>query len=112
MYVMIIVLKNEKLLKKLVSALIEFELYDCTVLDGEGIENLAAQTVPLYSAVEGLFGKELVYNKTCLCYVPDFDIIQRFEKVCKKDGIDFTDKNTGMLMAFPCAYYLGPEEKE
>ena len=104
---MIVILKKEALTKKLVSILIECGLYDSTVLDGEAIENVATQTIPLFSELRGLFGEELVYNKTVIAHVPDRGTIDDFIALCAKDGIDFAHDDVGVVMAFPCAVFVG-----
>ncbi len=104
---MIVILKKESLTKKLVSILIECGLYDSTVLDGEGIENVATQTIPLFSELRGLFGEELVYNKTVIAYVPDRETIDDFVALCAKDGLDFANDDVGVVMAFPCTVFVG-----
>ncbi len=102
MYTMIIVLKREKLLKKLTSILLEFGMFESTVLDGEGIENLAAQTNPVFSSLRSLFSDEYVYNKTIITPVEDRETIDGFLSLCKKEGIDFQGDDIGSVMAFPC----------
>lgn len=107
MHLLIIILKDESLLKKLLSLLIEFELYDSTVLDGESIENIAARNIPLFSDLNSLFGKESVYNRTILCYVPDDETAKSFIQVCKQEGIDFKKPDTGCIMTVPCSLFIG-----
>ncbi len=107
MYVMIIILKDESLVKKIFSLLIEFELFQSTVLDGESIENVAARKIPLFSDFNLLFGRESVYNRTIICYVPDGATIEEFIQVCKKEDIDFDKQDIGCLMTFKCDFYLG-----
>jgi|SRR5690554_879498 len=107
MYVMIIILKDESLVKKIFSLLIEFELFQSTVLDGESIENIAARKIPLFSDFNLLFGRESVYNRTIICYVPEGSTVDDFIKVCRKEGIDFQEQDIGCLMTFPCSLFLG-----
>lgn len=104
---MIIILKDESLVKKIFSLLIEFELFESTVLDGESIENVAASKIPLFSDFNMLFGRESVYNRTIICHVPDGSTIEEFIKVCKKEDIDFQEQDIGCLMTIPCNLYLG-----
>ena len=107
MYIMIIILNDEHLIKKILSLLMEFELHDSTVLDGESIENIAAKKIPLFSDFNNLFGKESVYNKTIISHVPNNSTIERFVKLCKQEGIDFTEPDVGCLMSIPCNYFIG-----
>ncbi|MBW6516089.1 MAG: hypothetical protein K0B81_05670 [Candidatus Cloacimonetes bacterium] len=107
MYVMIIILKDESLVKKILSLLIEFELFQSTVVDGESIENIAARKIPLFSDFNLLFGRESVYNRTIICYVPDGETVERFIKVCRDEEIDFENKDIGCLFTIPCNLFLG-----
>lgn len=107
MYVMIIILKDESLVKKIFSLLIEFELFESTVLDGESIENIAAKKIPLFSDFNLLFGRESVYNRTIICYVPDGTTVEKFIQVCREEEIDFLNQDIGCLMTIPCNLYLG-----
>jgi len=104
---MIIILKDESLVKKIFSLLIEFELFQSTVLDGESIETIAARKIPLFSDFNLLFGRESVYNRTIICYVPDGSTVDDFVRVCRKEGIDFQKQDIGCLMTFPCSLFLG-----
>jgi len=106
---MIIILKDESLLKKMLSLLIEFELYDATVLDGESIENVASKKIALFSDLNSLFGSQGFYNRTIICYVPDDEIVSKFIKVCKKEGIDFKKPELGSIMIVPCSFHIGEE---
>lgn len=107
MYVMIIILKDETLVKKVFSLLLEFELFQSTVLDGESIENIATRKIPLFSDFNTLFGRESVYNRTIISYVPDGSTVEEFIKVCQKEDIDFSKQDIGCLMTFPCHLFLG-----
>ena len=103
---MIIVLKKEALLKKLVSILVEFELYDASVLDGEGIENLAMQTNPVFSTLRGLFTETYVYNKTIITPVQSRKDLDSFLSVCSQEGIDFRETGIGSVMVIPCEEFI------
>lgn len=102
MYVLIIVLRKEELLKKLVSILVEFAMYDASVLDGEGIENLAVQTDPVFSALRGLFSETYVYNKTIITPIQSRQDLDSFLSVCRQEGIDFNGTDIGSIMVIPC----------
>ncbi len=110
MYIMITVLKKENQIKKLISILLELGLFDSTVLDGEGIENVAALTMPVFSELRDLFGQESEYHKTVITYVPDRRDIDTFVSICREEGIDFKSEKTGFILVFPCEIYIGPQE--
>lgn len=110
MYIMITVLKKEEQIKKLISVLLELGLFDSTVLDGEGIENVAALTMPVFSELRNLFGDESEYHKTIITYVQERENIDRFVNICREQGLDFKEEKTGFIIVFPCEMYIGPEE--
>ncbi len=107
MYIMVIILKDESLLKKLLSLMIEFELYDATVLDGESIENIASKKIPLFSDLNTLFGQQTSYNRTILSYIPDGSTTENFIQLCKEEAIDFRQPDVGCIMTIPCNMYIG-----
>lgn len=110
MQLVIIVLKNEKLLKKLISILIEFGLYDSSVFDGEGIENLAAATNPTFSTLRSLFSENYVYNRTILIPVEDAGTGEQLVRLCGKEGIDFSNEDTGIMVSLPCTRLVPDKE--
>ncbi len=109
MYIAIIILKQEALLKRLSAILIECGLFDSTVLDGEGIENAAGQGDSLFRELRGLFGGELAYNRTFIVHVPEREMLDDFVDLCRREKIDFTQRDVGLVMAYPCEFFLGPE---
>jgi len=106
MYIAILILKSEAYAKQVVSTLIEFEVYDATVLDGEGLVNVASETMPILSEVTSLFGQEIVFNKTVIFGSKDRETIERINRSLQSQGIDFTQPEVGTLMAFPCELYI------
>lgn len=104
---MVIILKKESLLKKILSLMIELELYDTTVLDGESIENVAAKKIPIFSDLNTLFGHQTSYNRTILSYIPDGTTTENFIELCREEGIDFREPEIGCVMTIPCNLYLG-----
>jgi hypothetical protein len=109
MYVVVLILKSEAYARPVVSTLIELELFDSTVLDGEGVENVAGETMPILSEVSALFGKDILFNKTIITVVPDQETIFSLNAALKRDGIDLTQPEVGTLVAFPCPIYIGAE---
>lgn len=100
---MIIILRKEELLKKLISILVEFEMFDASVLDGEGIENIAMKTDPVFSSLRALFSETYVYNKTIISPVENRKDADEFLAVCRQEGIEFLGTETGTFLLLPCA---------
>ncbi len=107
MYLLIIVLKKEALLKKVISIFLECGFFDTTILDGEGIENIAGATTPLFNEITKFFGLELIYNRAIVSSVPTRNDLVYFIKLCREEGIDFNDSEIGVLMALPLEFYTG-----
>lgn len=109
-YVVILVLKSEGYAKPAISALIEMGLFESTVLDGEGVENVATETIPVLSEITALFGQDIVFNKTIITVVPDRDTVFEIERSLKRDGIDLHTPDVGTLLAFPCEIVIGADD--
>lgn len=107
MYAMIIVILDETLLKRIVSILIELELFDATILDGEAPETVAVETLPVFKELAGILHGDSVYNKTIICHAQEERQVKKFIKICKEEGIDFTEEDTGWVMALKCDYFVG-----
>ncbi len=107
MKLLVIILKNERLLDRITSILLEVGLFDSSVLDGENIESLADTAMPLFSSFKALFGKDYSYNRTIISPVLDSDSIYEFTRVCEKEGIDFSNPEIGSLFSVPCTVFTG-----
>ncbi len=107
MKLMIIILKDESLLDRISSILLEVGLFDSSVLDGESIESLSDEGLPLFASFKSLFGKEYSYNRTLFIPVGDARDIKVFLHICQKEGIDFSNPEKACLMTLPCQIYDG-----
>ena len=108
-YVVMIILKSEEFARPVISTLVELELYDSSVLDGEGVENVASETAPILSEVTTLFGQDILFNKTIFTVVPNRKTITEIDQALKRDGIDLRKPEVGTLVAVPCPVYIGAE---
>jgi len=104
---MTVVIIEETLLKKIVNILIELELFNSTILDGEAPETFAVEALPIFKELAGIIEEESVYNKTIICHVPDIKTIEKFVKICFEEGIDFEKEGIGWVMANKCCYFKG-----
>jgi hypothetical protein len=110
MYISIIILKDEKKFDKVIQILIELQLYDSTIIDGEGIEPAIIESLPVFKELASLLGnEENVYNKTIISHIPEKEDLDYLVKICKEEGINFKEKNIGSIMAFKCDFYIGEE---
>lgn len=107
MKLLVVILKNERLFDRISSILLEVGLFDSSVLDGENIESLKDTAMPLFSSFKSLFGKDYSYNRTIIGPVYDNEAIFQFVKICEKEGIDFSNPETGCLFSLPCSIYTG-----
>lgn len=107
MYVAVVILRNESLTRAVVSSMIECGIFDATVLDGEGIEHYAGETIPVFASLRSLFGEQSTYNTTIIASVKSRDVLQQFVHLCRSAGVDFEHDEVGTVMAFPCDFHLG-----
>lgn len=108
MTLMIIILRDESVARKVVGALVELELFDSTVLDGEAIENLAMRTIPIFEDVARWFGQGLGYNRTLLVGLRDRADADAVVALCRRDGVDLTNPETATVLLVPCERYTPP----
>ncbi|MDZ4200071.1 MAG: hypothetical protein U1E27_12400 [Kiritimatiellia bacterium] len=109
MVLLILNLKDERLIQKVVGVMLELEISDATVLDSEGLENLAVQTNPLFSEIGSLFGQNLAYRRTLLAQLPGRETLQDLVRLCRRDGVDLTDSEVATIWVLPCESFE-PEE--
>jgi len=109
---MAIVLKKEPLIKKITSLLIELGLFDACILEGEGVEEAAAQAIPVFSSLQDLFGAEYSTSKFILAPVPDLDTVREFLSLSRSEGIDFREPGMGAVAAFPCTLFVSADQGE
>jgi len=111
-HILVIVLKKEPLIKKITSLLIELGLFDACILEGEGVEEAAAQAIPLFSSLQDLFGGEYSTTKFILAPVPDLDTVREFLSLSRSEGIDFREPGTGAVAALPCSFFVSADQDE
>lgn len=109
MHVLMIHLKQETHLRTVASLLMEMELFDTAILDGEGVENIGVSQEQLFGSFQDLFGRGDAYNRTLCCPVKDPATVKTFAHLCEQQGIDFKQPDTGWVLSFPCDFYIGPE---
>ncbi len=102
MWLFLAILKTETAAEKMLSAMLELELTDAAVVDGEAVENMAARTFELFSEVGRLFSERLRYNRVLICKLPDRSVADDLARLCRDDGLDLTDPETGFFMMIPC----------
>lgn len=107
MLTMIVILRNEEQTRTVVSTMIECGIFEATILDGEGVEHFAAETIPVFSSLGALFGDRSTYNNTIIAAVEDRRTVAEFVSLCAKAGIDFSQPGVGSVMAVPCEFFVG-----
>ncbi|MCF7870221.1 MAG: hypothetical protein K9L69_02435 [Candidatus Omnitrophica bacterium] len=101
MKLLIIVLNKEEYLEKLLSLLVELEISGATMLDSESVGRFLAYQVPIFAGLQEIFGQSRVTSKTILAVVKDKDFMDNFKQLIKKEGIDFTQPDTGIIITVP-----------
>lgn len=101
MELLIIVLNKEEYLEKVLSLLVELEVKGATILDSEGLGRFLAYRVPIFAGLQEMFGQTKVTSKTILAVVKDKDFMDNFKRLTKKEDIDFTQSDTGIIVTVP-----------
>lgn len=107
MHVAVIILRDESLTKPVVTCMIECGIFDATVLDGEGIEHYAGETIPVFASLRSLFGEQSTYNTTIIAAVQSRELVGELVHLCKDAGVDFENSDVGTVLAFPCDFHVG-----
>lgn len=102
MWLFLAVLKSDPAAEKMISAMLELELTDAAVVDGEAVENLAARTFDLFSEVGRMFSERLRYNRVLICKMPDRSTAADLVRLCREDNLDMNDPDTGFYVMIPC----------
>ena len=102
MWLLFLVLKDETLMRKIIGVLLEMELFDASVMDGEGIENLAERSLPVLSEVAALFGQSLAYNRTLWIPIEDRAQVRTLVGRCRHEGVDLMSPDVAVLRVIPC----------
>ncbi len=101
----VIILHDESRVDVVLRALVELELYDTTVLDGESVEALAVRTVPVFESLGGWFGENRAYNRAILVSVRDRAEVDAVVRLCRADGLDLTDPAIACILMVPAERY-------
>ncbi|TVQ98397.1 MAG: hypothetical protein EA403_14070 [Spirochaetaceae bacterium] len=107
MLTMFVVLRDEEQTRTVVSTMIECGIFEATILDGEGVEHYAAETIPVFSSLGSLFGDRSTYNNTIIAAVENRETVVEFVSLCAKTGIDFSQPGVGSVMAVACEFFAG-----
>ncbi|MCX7819561.1 MAG: hypothetical protein N2652_10225 [Kiritimatiellae bacterium] len=98
---LLLILKDERRIETVVNALIELGLFDATILDGEAVENLATQTLPLFADVGRWFGHNLAYHRALLIVLPERRAAEEFVDLCARDGLNLRDPQVAVMALIP-----------
>lgn len=107
MKLLMIILKDESLLEVVASILVEEGLYRTAVIDGENIESLVGEGIPLFTSFKSLFGDQGAYNRTIFCPIEQQKVLEDLLAVFAQEGIDFSSEEVGSLLTIPCTLFNG-----
>lgn len=102
MMLLILIVKDDTVVRKVVRVLVEMELFDSTVLDGEAVENLAMRSVPMFEDIARMFGQALSYNRTLMVGLRHRQEAEVLTRLCRRDGVDLCDPAVATAWLIPC----------
>ncbi len=112
MKLLILILKKEELLDRILGILVETGFHDVSILDGENHEAFMFESNPVIASFRDLFSRQPPYNRTLLCPAPEPTMIADFVNICTKEGIPLQDPEIGLLLSLPCTIYTGSNLKD
>ena len=104
MYFLFVALNNDDLLDELLSLMTGLEIIDATVIDGIRQERILAKDIPIFAGLLKSATGDRPYNKAIFATCNDVDTVKELVRLCKKQGIDFSDEETGKVVLLPVEY--------
>lgn len=110
MQLLILILKNEEIVEKLLHVLAENEISGCTILEGHGMGEAIASSMddlPMFGALRAMMSTNNKQpSKVLLMAVKDDEIVH-VTSVIKSVVGDLSKPNTGILLSVPVFYCEG-----
>jgi hypothetical protein len=110
MYLLVVVLNDQRKLEDVLSALLELDISGATIVDTEGMTQVLAAQVPIFAGLRQLVTEGRAYSKTIFALSPHKDIVDRMHALLKTTAIDFTEPGTGVLFSLAVEGIVGGEE--
>lgn len=113
MYLLIVILNDEKHFEDLLQAYVEVGISDATVLETQSINNMVGSQVPIFAGLKYSMGDSKPYSKTILSVVGDKQQVEYFVKILDDIGIDINEAGTIRIMTLKLDNVYGePKEFE
>lgn len=106
MWLMIIVVR-ESLVQDILNAFLELEIHGATIVNSQGMGRTLAYEFPIFAGFMNEIRDKKPYNKTIFAAVTDIGLIEELQKLLKEIDIDFTQPDTGVILALPIVRAVG-----
>lgn len=101
MKLMILVLAGEERLDDLLTAFVDIEVTELTVIDGVGMEKVLAYDVPIFAGLRKLMQGRSQYTKIVLSVLRDDKKVEAVVSVLREICGDFEKEETALLLISP-----------
>ncbi|MGE3063260.1 MAG: hypothetical protein AB7T10_06455 [bacterium] len=98
MYLLIVILNDEKHFEDLLQAYVEVGISDATVLETQSINNMVGSQVPIFAGLKYSLGDSKPYSKMVFSIVSDKQQVEYFVKILEDIGIDVNEPGTIKIM--------------
>ncbi|HAV92305.1 TPA: hypothetical protein DCW38_03900 [candidate division WOR-3 bacterium] len=98
MYLLIVILNNEKHFEDLLQAYVEVGISDATVLESQSINDTVGSQVPIFAGLKYSMGDSKPYSKTILSIIIDKQQVDYLVKILDDAGIDINEPGSIRIM--------------
>lgn len=113
MYLLIIILNQEKFLEEVMEVLVELGITDATVIESQSMEKVLAYEVPIFAGLRFQTKGQRKYSKTILALVDDKQLADEILRFLQEMDIDFMAPGVGRIITVKVESALGiPSELE
>jgi hypothetical protein len=93
MYLLIIILNNEKYLDDLLASLVELGIEHAEIIDAESMSTILAEKIPIFASLRLSLSHSKIYSKAILALTENKNTGKNISKILKALNIDFEKEN-------------------
>ena len=91
MYLLIVILNEEKHFEDLLQSYVEVGINDATVLETQSINSMVGSQIPIFAGLKYLTGNSKPYSKTILSVISDKEKVDYLVRILNDTGIDINE---------------------